>query len=554
MARGDGTSGYLQTGSRYFPSDAPTWFSYTLDFAMGGRYYNHGMVKVGQIAESKLSGSRVDYHRDILGNAEVISHLKVLANTAKNAEMAFLNKYGITIPGNDWGGLIKAFTLLFSSQAAIEQSLKILEQTTHKNSGIKDNRYIYFVTHFGSNVQTAARAIVRQRIGANSTMDDLDAMLDDVINLALQKTFEQRVYVDKSGIIHTNDVTKEDKETMQEQQAYLDFQKEIEKFKNNPYFKNAVLELLGVDTDFLKRTIKAQKKRRAQPKVKDAYRNGNIKGTIGEVFEYTFVDTAMQQLVGQVSSGEFMLDWHTEWSGGSGVKADIISHNVSIGKEIVNIDNLMSQEGEDNSKRVNAIRKYREWFEKMKEARGEIVFVSDKNYQIQSGFKGFQAQGRVTLANLGALLSEVGAMGGGINIRNLIDYLANCGEDMLLTNNADKEVLDSIAMQIGNFLFDDLEITGSSSINRIHLLNLSGFYVPLSVYFEGLIGAIEATYTEISGFVNVSFHPAGAAGAASPWSGEEDFHAFRDIQLNNSYIDVHFMKNFATFITQHVQF
>ena len=553
MARGDGTSGYLQTGSRYFPSHAPTWFSYTLDFAMGGSYYNHGMVKVGQIAEKKLSGTRIDYHKNILDNPKVVEHLRALANTAKQSELAFLNKYGITIPDNNWGGLIKAFTLLFSSQAAIEQSLKILDQAKSKNKNIKDNRYIYFVTHFGSNVQTAARSIIRARLGAQTTMDDLDALLDDVIELALKKTFEQRVYIDKAGNIHTNDVSDKDKEMMEEQQAYLDFLKEIDKFKNNPYFKNTILGLLGVDTDFLKDTIKAQKQKKAQPKVKDAYRNGNIKGPIAEVFEYSFVDIAMQKLVGQTSSGDIILDWHTEWSGGSGVKADVMSHNLTIGKEIVNINGLMSQEGEDNSKRVNTIRKYREWFEKMKEAEGEIVFISDKNYQIKSDFKGFEAQGNVTLANLSALLSEVGAMSG-TNIRNLIDYLSNCGGDMLLTNRADKAVLDSIAVQIGNFLFDDLEITGSTSINRIHLLNLSGFYLPLSVYFEGLIGAIEKTRTQMSGFVKVTFHPAGAGGAASPWDGEEDFETFRDIQLNNSYIDVHFMRNFATFITSNVHF
>ena len=553
MARGDGTSGYKQSGPRYFPSHAPTWFSYTLDFAMGGSYYNHGMVKVGQIAEKKLSGSRIDYHKGIFDNPKVIEHLQALANAAESAELAFLNKYGITIPGKDWGGLIQAFNLLFSSQEAMEQNLRIIEQTLHKDLNIEDNTYHYFITHFSSNIQTAARKVVRNRVSANSTMEDFDAMLDEVIELALRQTFNQSTYVDSNGVIHTNDVKKEDKETMEVQQAYSSLQNQIDKFKNNPYFKQQIAELLGVDASFLKKTAKAQRYKKKQPAVKDGYRNGKIKGTIAEVFEYSFLDIATKQLVGQTSNGMMTLNWETIWSGDSGVKADVISHNVSIGKQLVNIDQLTTQAGENDSKRVNAINHYRAWFEKMKEARGEIVFVSDKNYQIKSGFRGFEAQGSVKLAHLAALLSATGSMGG-TNIRNLIDYLANCGGDMLLTNSADKAVLDSIAAQIGNFLFDDLEITGATGINRIHLLNLSGIYLPLSVYFHGLIDAIQNTRTEVSNFVSVRFKPAGAGGAASPWQGEEDWRAFRETQLNNSTIDVHFMRNFAQFITSQVRF
>lgn len=552
MARGDGSSGYLQTGPRYFPSHAPTWFSYTLDFAMGGSYYNHGMMKVGQIAQNKLTGARVDYHRTILDNPQVIDHLQVLASAAKKAELDFLNKYQINIPGNDWGGLIKAFTLLFSSQSAMEQNLRLIEQTLHRGLK-KDNRYIYFVTHFGSNVQTAAREVVAEYISTNTTMKDFDKILDRVIEIALNKTFKQKTYVDSAGVIHTNDVTDEDKNSMQADQAYIDFLKQIQQFKNNPYFKNTVLELLGVDKEFLKKTRKAQKGKYKQPTVKDAYRNGNIKGTIGEVFEVTFAQLATQNLVGSVENGDFGVAWHTAWTGGSGVKADVMSHNISVEKEIVNIDGLATQTGEDDSNRANTIKNYRDWFNKMHDAYGDIIFISDKNYQIKSGFKGFEAQGKVTLNNLQALLAELGTMGG-TNIRNLIDYLANCGEDMLLTNHADYEVLNSVAMQIGNFLFDDLEVTGSANINRIHLLNLSGFYMPLSVYLEGLINAVQTTREEIRSFVSVSFHPAGASGAASPWSGEEDFEAFRELQLNESYIDVHFMRNFAQFITSQVQF
>ena len=52
---------------------------------------------------------------------------------------------------------------------------------------------------------------------------------------------------------------------------------------------------------------------------------------------------------------------------------------------------------DDNSNRIKCYLIDKNWFEKWKNAQGEIVFISDKNYQIKSDFGGFAAQKHVTL-------------------------------------------------------------------------------------------------------------------------------------------------------------
>lgn len=551
MARGDGTSGYLQIGAKYFPSNAPTWYSYTLDFAVGGSRHNLGMIHVAGTAWKKLSGERINVALSGWENPKVLQELQSLIDMARSSELAFLQKYNLGMPGNDWSELIRSFNMLFADEQTLRMQIDLIKRSMLPHSKNKDVTYHYFATYFGSYVQTAAREVVAKRINANTPLNNFDEILDEIIELALAKLFGSKVYKDANGVLHTTDGSKAEKQEMEAIEAYANFAKYIEKFLSNPTFKESVTKTLGIDMKFIRSTAKAQKSEKAQPVVKDSFSNGNIKGTIAEAFETVIGEIATEKLVGQVSGGNMVLDWKTEWSGSSGVKADVILHNISCGKTIDNIDGLMTQSGEDDSNRKNAIENYENWFRQMQGAQGEIVFISDKNYQINSKFGGFTAQDKVTLNNLQALFDKVHVE----YTQGLIDFLANCGSDMLLGARY-TEVMDAIATQIGHFLFDDLTIEGSHSINRIHLLNLSGIYMPLSVFLEGIQKAIEGTIMSGSAkdFVSVSFSAKPSASvAASPWESERDWEDFREERLNQSYVNVHFMRNFAQFITSQVK-
>lgn len=547
-----GAQNYLHLNNvSYFPGDAPTYFSYTLDFATGGRRHNEGMIHVAGTVWKKLNGQRLDYHRGVLDNPEVIIHLRALAQSAKDAEIGFLQKYGITINGNNWGDLIKAFTILYTSEDVFEKNLQILTQVSKGQTEI----YHYFTTHFGGYLRQAVDELVPNSGLAKGTtaMDvGMKKLMYDIIELALKKMFNMTDAKFYNGYIETNWRNRDkaiEGSMAEELQALKSLEGLISQFKNMQFLSglNEVWDLENLVLDMINGTNNAKTK-----VVYDVHTSGK-KGTVQEYFEQVFGKAVANQFNGlTVGSGNAWIVFGAKNGGTeSGTKSDVTMTNV--GAQAAADLKLVDDQGMARSNRVNSIKNYRAWFKKWHQAQGDIVFISDKNYQIKSNFKGFAAQDKVTLRNLQALLLEVGTMGGK-NIVSLIDFLANCGKDMLL-GAQQGQVMDSIATQIGNFLFDDLEITGevSSGINRVHLLNLSGFYVPLSVYLEGLINAITETREEMKGFVNISFHAAGAEGAASPWTSKADFNIFRDIQLDNSYVDVHFMKNFANFITSHMQ-
>ena len=542
------TSGYKKGGNQFFPSHAPVWWSYTDAFLENA---NHGFIVVGERASSKLTGARVGSLRDSWSNPKVKINITNLMNSARSSELAFLAKYGLGNPGNNWSELIKAFNYMFQTRNAFERNLQVLKQVQDKN----DSTQIYhdFVSYFSGYVQKAARDVIKEKGGAllkENLQSLLPKMTTQIIQRAVRNLFKETDYVNDDGKIVFN-AKKKDKKNMQQIQAYRNILEILSYFKNNEFLKGITkeLDLTNFITDTVNQMYENEQNHtsKALPLIKSTITNGNAKGSVQELFQSVFLQEAVDKLQGETDSDLLKVKWDVHRTGTSGVKADVIGYHLAAQGE-VDYKLLESQAGEDDSNRVNAINKYEEFFRRYSEARGEIIFVSDKNYQIKADFGGFMAQSHVTLSNLEALLNKVGADGTG----ELVDFLANCGEGMLL-GNKDTEILDAVAVHIGHFLFDDLTITGSVGINRVHLLNLSGIYMPLSVYLEAILKSIENAMADVQSLVHVTFHGAGGP-AASPWSGKGDFDTFREQREDNSYVNVKFMKNFASFITSNVSF
>ena len=528
-------------GGGFYPHGGPRQWSYTKDFL--GKFPKTGIEAAGNqvFGASGLTNS--------FQNPKIIGNLEALVSAARDSELAFLAKYNLPNPGNDWGELVKAFNLIFQSEDQLRRSLQLIQQVINKD----DSTSIFhgFSAVFSGYLQKATRDIATKLVGV--PIEDWDSLLDQVIENALRAALTQTDYVLEGGKIKTS-AKKADKANAKELQVFRPLLEVIHKFSNNE-FLSAMKETFGLK-ELLQDTI-AQKEanqlngtRKALPLIKSSVRNGHIKGTVGELFEMIGAQMAVEHLGGSTSGGDFSLSWETLWTGKSGVKADVISTNITVAGQVPDLSQLQTQRGENDSKRVNAIENYINFFTNIaKDAEGDIVFISDKNYQITSDFGGFHAQDKVTLDNLGGLLRIVDAP---MDVDRLIDFLSNCGEDMML-GRAEADVMDAVATQIGYFLFDDLSITGAApKVGRVHLLNLSSIYLPLSVYLEGTLRAIQGVEGNVKQFVNVTFVPGGDE-ATLPWS-EDAFNDFRMGRTANSYVNVHFMKDFAAFITSQVKF
>lgn len=546
-------SGYKKTGKDFFPSHAPVWWSYTDDFASD----RPGFAKVGDIVKTKLNGEKADFHKNAWDNPEIINNIQIIYEAAVREEQAFIAKYELDIGKGDWGDLIKAFTILFTSEDAFKRNLQLLNQVNDPET----NTTIYhnFTSMLSGYVQSAARDIIDKKVTQlikNPLTKVLPTTTDEIIEAALKKMFSMTDLVLKDGYIETNSKRQKHLEG-KEIQAFKDLLNKIHLFMQTP-FKKAVIKDLGLTQDFIQETFntklsnKQNNRRDKLPVLKSSMTNGNIRGSVQEHFEAIFGSEVGKKLDGMVVGQSKFMSMEI---GVKGIKPDIAIHNLTATAEgqVPNLTSLYSNIGDDKSKRVNAIENAENFFNKVEQCKGDIIFVSDKNYQIKADdFGGYMAQGNIKLKNLEALLTKVRFPG---DFTALLNYLSNSGKGMLLGSGNTGEILSGVATQIGHFLFDDLTITGpiaGGNVNRVHLLNLSGFYVPLSVYMGAILQEARSTERQMSKLVSTKF--VGKGELVTPrgkgWpGGSSEFDTFREHRIQDSYLEIHFMKGMASFIT-----
>ena len=77
--------------------------------------------------------------------------------------------------------------------------------------------------------------------------------------------------------------------------------------------------------------------------------------------------------------------WIDIETGYKGAKTDVLLHNLQATAEghVPDIEQLYSTAGDSDSKRINAMNNSEKFFNLLHNAEGEIVFISDKNYQIK---------------------------------------------------------------------------------------------------------------------------------------------------------------------------
>jgi len=524
---------YKMANSSYYPHGGPAEFSYTEDF-------HQRFGETGQEAHNNLAARSFAFSSGFRNGDAAIMNLNAMIQIARASEQNFLIRHGFGSHATDnWSDLITGMNLIFSREGVFKRNVQIIQQVAEK----KSNSYQDITGFFSSYVQSATREVFRQR-GLNIIVDE--QLMKEILQKAIKAMSKATDYIDENGRLKTT-ATKEEKETLESVRAFGEILGLINVFQNNTFFKevSALLELESFVQDTQKAMLYNQenKKRSALPQIKTTMK-GYAKGTIQEIVEATTVPLLLQGLPNVAGPG-----FTAAHTGGNLGKADVI---ISSTTGTVNWNDLNKNgNNEEKSVRVNMIDACNKLYQDMHDMEGEIVMISDKNYFINDKFKsrgGFEAQSNTTLENLEKLLDKVDAP---FNVEYLIDYLANAGKDMIMGNPMDG-VLRNIATQIGHFLFDDLSITEvPNKINIIHIFNLSGVYMPLSVYLEAAKEGIMATKADMEGFVKIGFHGDGTE-AKTPWT-RTVFEEFRLGRITKTTISIHFMKNFVDFIAQHIQ-
>lgn len=263
-------------------------------------------------------------------------------------------------------------------------------------------------------------------------------------------------------------------------------------------------------------------------------------------FSLEAIETAIFQMISSGISGSGVIH-----SGSKNIKADNIL-TLSVDPTIV-AEALEEARG-DRDSNIAALSKLGSKLSNLDE--GFIVYSSDKNYSLNSSFGGFDA-GRVGKSdNVANFLNNVYQADSSVS--TLIGAIQQLGKGaMLQGRKAEFEKL--LAQDVAYMLFDDFTTIGTVSTggNAIHIMNLNGIMMPMSVFLSMLADAIESvTEDEIRKLVNVTINAPSIRyltqddqNAAYPNNPHAAWEYQKQYALEKTKITAKFLRDFKSFIT-----
>lgn len=479
-------------------------------------------------------------------NGKAVAQMVLIKNAALKSEQAFLQRHGFTDGGNNWSDLITGINYILGNQASFERNINLLAQVANGERSEYRDVSKFFMGYLEEEVYKAFDKL------------SLTADMGEVALLAIQNAIKRMQKLEDTEV-NGKVKTRRHSEKRHEKALYAfnELYGQIEVIRDNIFFQK-IVELFRLDSFIenvrtqLLTNLDADKKLQTNPKGGRTRYSGSLQ---------EILDSAINsQMNFQTGSGTVRVAVEAKQIGGFNFKPDVILADIN---QPLHYEELAQQsKAEEKSKSVRAagVKTMAKLYANLKQAKGEIVLISDKNYVINKAFKnggenyagGFAAQGKTTLNNLQALFNAIDVKG--INVPALINYLANVGDGMIV-EDVDESILKTIATQAADFLFDDASLSVSenilpSGVNVIHVFNLSGIYVPLSFILDGMIGGLKGAinYGSYQNYVEVEFN----SGTSDPGKGwkEKDFERFRQKRMSSTNISVHFLKDFARIITE----
>lgn len=470
-------------------------------------YQNHSIIKGYAVTSSfsdanvnlnKISDKYENYLNGLIAGkavpnqhalAKAMGTLQALVAQERNAELAFLAEMGVmgiamSNTEDSWRDLIESFNLIFSTEAVFERNIAILKQVEATGKQSRD------ITGY---LQTT---YLPQAISEFTPIKSIEDITDKLLLKIMRRAVE---------LMFQGEGERED--SKQKIEAYKEIWQALQKLTyRNDLFKN-LLSIFNL-RDFLVNNLDLvnQAESYSEYKNKISATQRNPAGTIYEYIE-TAILTQFSKM-GKITSKSDMFELTTQvvHTGATLQKADNII--VMAEGKIDTSPLIKGKQKKDSSVRLRSLERMEQLLEKIGEKKAQIVMMSDKNYILGQGsyhdkHKGFGAESP-TLSRL----ATYGAQFHIPNVTGMIEYLASAGDNMIV--NDIESCMRIIEICIGNFLFDDLQIQtpASTGVNRVHLLSLSGTYMPASVYLEATLQGLQGIGNlSIDELVDASFDP-----------------------------------------------
>lgn len=520
-------------GEWFYPHGWPAEeYSFTSDFTTEANL--HGApAEANVMAQKKAAGGALSAKGR---GGKAIAELNRMIGMARTAEQAFLVAHGLKNPGNNWSKLITGLNEILGTKESFNRNMQLLKQVADGDTKTYRDVSDFFIKKLQSAIYESLEVNVNE---------SAYTILEKSVRKAINKMANITDTIDSNGKIQARRPKKEEKYL----QAFEGLFQVIQKILNLDLLTR-IDELLDL-TNYIEQARQeviyniANEKKTKQIPLK--YSGTGNKGTLAELLR----NMVLQGIGSGYANG---LQWQTvENPGGFNYKPDnyLATMNVSYTKAAQNVKDSKLAKGRSN--RSKGIATMEELYRQVGDAKGHILLISDKNYIINQAFVdkgGFVAQGDTSLNALQGLFGSLHITG--FNVSALINYLANVGGGMVETD-VDEHILKMIATQVGNFLFDDLSFSSVPvNANVVHIFNLSGIYVPLSIILEGVkrgVGNIQNT--NLSSYVEVNFSPSGDK--PKQWKKDEaPWISFRNAKMANNTLSINFLKDFASVITQAV--
>lgn len=553
----------------YWPTSAPVEWSYTEQFLNGPWDPNSNFRPIlGERAKKNLEGefSKSSFY-DLQGNwsqPHIITELAAIRNAARKEEVAYLNKYlkGYSLQQLNWKDVMQGFNSLLLGESTFRELLNEISTGTNyyklasEDSGFAERESFYkdFSATFSGYVTTQLRSLFDKNGNIiNLTPKQKETLLKTAVVEGMKKALDQTIYYVDGIPVSKEKYSSSKGKNRKKVQPYKELKQKMGTIsRKNPIVANLIKDLKLNEVldqainDIINPPVKKTKAHVVQPKV-DTWSDGRSRGTIREDITAFTVQSILTAL-GHANS-------NIEVTGSLGAKTDVsvnqLQYTTGARVDLSPLWNQLRSNQKDTLDNGGSLvaknkKAFEDFFTNVRNAQGEIVFISDKSYTINSNYRGFTAQDNTSLANIGQVLGSRSS----IDVNALLNYLSNTGKDMIM-GEADPRVLTTLATQIGYFMFDTYSIKGNFSFSMVNLFELSGIYMPLSVYMEKMIEAIVDVEKDIKNYAKVSISYGGEVPSKdSPrWDTDQLFRDFRNKRLQETTITFKFLSNFRELIT-----
>lgn len=262
----------------------------------------------------------------------------------------------------------------------------------------------------------------------------------------------------------------------------------------------------------------------------------------GLVLEHleNFIGSAIVEGVQKSSKGKIQVKGKVLHSGASEMKADnIFTFGINPDRIQQVIDDISRQQ----TNRENITREIQALSQELAEiSSGFIVYSSAKNYvsQENGNFAGFSGGAPVSVKTMRNITEDKTKMGAILQTVN-----GAVGADQR------EEIKFSIAEDIAYYLFDDFSTIGvpQQGVQALHLFDLDGIYVPLSVLLHKLGRAIQEVKKVPTSLLTVKIHnPTSILYSKDEIQPKNAWQKQKEDAANNTKISVAFFKDFFAMI------